>query len=183
MFERETFTVQLTDPMLYDRLRTLSAEYNLSSKYLVNLAVRRLVNDVDFVRNLRTGKVEGCSPLHPFTVKICEDRSQHVDCHLLAFQGLLIHDLLELIYDVGIAVRYRIGQHIINGHAQPIDEPHQSIQRQAPLSTFNRKGVSILTKRGIQDIITREEYKFPFKEERFLWESSKKVRTLQEPWV
>ena len=59
MFERETFTVQLTDPMLYDRLRTLTAEYNLSAEYLVNLAVRRLVNDVDFVRNLRTGKVEG----------------------------------------------------------------------------------------------------------------------------
>jgi hypothetical protein len=59
MFERETFTVQLTDPMLYDRLRTLSAEYNLSAEHLVNLAVRRLVNDVDFVRNLRTGKVEG----------------------------------------------------------------------------------------------------------------------------
>ena len=59
MFERETFTVQLTDPMLYDRLRTLSAEYDLSTEYLVNLAVRRLVNDVDFVRNLRTGKVEG----------------------------------------------------------------------------------------------------------------------------
>lgn len=59
MFERETFTVQLTDPMLYDRLRTLSAEYNLAAEYLVNLAMRRLVNDVDFVRNLRTGKVEG----------------------------------------------------------------------------------------------------------------------------
>lgn len=56
MFERETFTVQLTDPMLYDRLRTLSAEYNLSVEYLVNIAVRRLVDDVDFVRSLRTGK-------------------------------------------------------------------------------------------------------------------------------
>lgn len=56
MFERETFTVQLTDPMLYDRLRTLSAEYNLSVEYLVNMAVRRLVDDVDFVRSLRTGK-------------------------------------------------------------------------------------------------------------------------------
>ena len=59
MFERETFTVQLTDPMLYDRLRTLSAEYYLSTEYLVNLAERRLVDDVDFVRSLRTGKVEG----------------------------------------------------------------------------------------------------------------------------
>ena len=56
MFERETFTVQLTDPMLYDRLRTLSAEYDLSVEYLVNMAVRRLIDDVDFVRSLRTGK-------------------------------------------------------------------------------------------------------------------------------
>lgn len=59
MFERESFTVQLTGPMLYDRLRTLSAEYNLSTEYLVNAAVRRLTDDVDFVRSLRTGKVEG----------------------------------------------------------------------------------------------------------------------------
>ena len=56
MSERETFTVQLTDPMLYDRLRTLSAEYDLSVEYLVNMAVRRLVDDVYFVRSLRTGK-------------------------------------------------------------------------------------------------------------------------------
>lgn len=56
MFERETFTVQLTNPMLYDRLRTLSAEYNLSVEYLINIAVRRLMDDVDFIRSLRTGK-------------------------------------------------------------------------------------------------------------------------------
>lgn len=56
MFERETFTVQLTNPMLYDRLRTLSAEYDLSVEYLVNMAVQRLIDDVDFVRNLRAGK-------------------------------------------------------------------------------------------------------------------------------
>ena len=56
MSERETFTVQLTDPMLYDRLRTLSAEYDLSVEYLVNMAVRRLVDDVDIVRSLSTGK-------------------------------------------------------------------------------------------------------------------------------
>ena len=56
MSERETFTVQLTDPMLYDRLRTLSAEYDLSVEYLVNMAVRRLMDDVDFVRSLRIGK-------------------------------------------------------------------------------------------------------------------------------
>lgn len=58
MCERETFTAQITDPTLYDRLRTLSAEYDLSAEHLVNVAVRRLVNDVDFVRSLRTGKTE-----------------------------------------------------------------------------------------------------------------------------
>lgn len=59
MFERETFTVQLTSPMLFDRLRTLSAEYDLSVESLVNIAVKRLIDDVDFVRDLRTGKTGG----------------------------------------------------------------------------------------------------------------------------
>ena len=59
MFEKETFMVQLTDPMLYDRLRTLSAEYDLSVETLVNAAVKRLIEDVDFVRSLRTGKTGG----------------------------------------------------------------------------------------------------------------------------
>lgn len=54
MFEKETFTVQLTDPMLYDKLRTLSAEYDLSVESLANAAVKRLVDDIDFVRSLRT---------------------------------------------------------------------------------------------------------------------------------
>ena len=59
MFEKETFSVQLADPMLYDRLHTLSAEYDLSVESLVNVAVKRLVDDIDFVRNLRTGKTGG----------------------------------------------------------------------------------------------------------------------------
>ena len=59
MFERETFSVQLTNPMLYDRLHTLSADYSVSVEVLVNAAVKRLVDDVDFVRSLRTGKTEG----------------------------------------------------------------------------------------------------------------------------
>lgn len=56
MFEKENFTVELTSPMLYDRLRTLSAEYSVSTEQLVNVAVQRLLDDVDFVRSLRTGK-------------------------------------------------------------------------------------------------------------------------------
>lgn len=52
----EDFTFQLTDPMLYDRLRTLSAEYSVSSQMLINVAVKRLINEIDFVRSLRTGR-------------------------------------------------------------------------------------------------------------------------------
>ena len=59
MFEKERFTVQLTDPMLYDRLCTLSAEYGLSVESLVNAAVKRLADDIDFVRSLRMGKTGG----------------------------------------------------------------------------------------------------------------------------
>ena len=59
MFEKESLTVPLADPMLYDRLRTLSAEYDLSIASLVNAAVQRLIEDVDFVRSLRAGKTGG----------------------------------------------------------------------------------------------------------------------------
>lgn len=59
MFEKENFMVELTNPLLYDRLRTLSAEYSVSTEQLVNVAVQRLLDDVDFVRSLRTGKTGG----------------------------------------------------------------------------------------------------------------------------
>lgn len=49
----ESVTVQLTNHMLYDRLHTLSVEYSLSEEYLVNVAVSRLIDDVDFIRSLR----------------------------------------------------------------------------------------------------------------------------------
>ena len=55
----EDFRIQITDPMLYDRLHTLSVEYSLPVELLVNVAVKRLVNDVDFVRGLRIGQIEG----------------------------------------------------------------------------------------------------------------------------
>ena len=50
--------IELSDPMLYDRLHTLSAEYSVSVELLVNLAVRRLVDDIDSVRTLRIGKIK-----------------------------------------------------------------------------------------------------------------------------
>ena len=54
---KENFTIHVTDPMLYDRLHTLSAEYSLSVESLANAALKRLIDDVDFMRELRTGKV------------------------------------------------------------------------------------------------------------------------------
>ena len=54
----EEFTVKVTDAFIYDRLYILSAEYSVSMEYLVNVAVRHLLDDVDFVRKLRTGKTE-----------------------------------------------------------------------------------------------------------------------------
>lgn len=54
----EKFTVQLKDPMLYDRLYTLAAEYTLSVETLTNIAIKRFISDVDFVRNLRIGQID-----------------------------------------------------------------------------------------------------------------------------
>ena len=54
---KENLVIRVTNPMLYDRLHTLSAEYSLSTEFLVNVAVNRLLDDIDFVRNLRNGKV------------------------------------------------------------------------------------------------------------------------------
>ena len=58
MSDGTQFMVQLTNPMLYDRLHTLAMEYDLPIELLVNMAVKRLLDDVDFVRDLRTGKME-----------------------------------------------------------------------------------------------------------------------------
>jgi hypothetical protein len=55
---KEDFRVWITNPMTYDRLHTLSVEYSVSVELLVNLAVKRLVDDVDFVRSLRVGNIE-----------------------------------------------------------------------------------------------------------------------------
>ena len=55
----ENFMVQLTNPMLYDRVHTLSVEYSVPVELLINAAVKRLVDDVDFVRSLRSGKIDG----------------------------------------------------------------------------------------------------------------------------
>lgn len=52
----DSFSIE--NPMLCDRLHTLSAEYSMPVGTLVNLAAKRLVEDVDFVRGLRTGRIK-----------------------------------------------------------------------------------------------------------------------------
>lgn len=51
-------TVQFKNSMLYDRLHILSVEYSVSVDSLICLAVKRLLDDVELVRDLRNGKVK-----------------------------------------------------------------------------------------------------------------------------
>ena len=53
----EKTTIQLTNPLLYDRVHTLAVEYSVSAELLVNLAVKRLLDDVELIRNLREGRI------------------------------------------------------------------------------------------------------------------------------
>lgn len=50
--------IHILNPLLFDRLNILGIEYSTSINLLVNLAVQRLTNGIDFIRNLRIGKVE-----------------------------------------------------------------------------------------------------------------------------
>jgi len=47
----------IANSMLSDRLNTLAAEYSTTTKLLGNLALKRLIDDIDFMRELRSGKV------------------------------------------------------------------------------------------------------------------------------
>ena len=55
----QAYAVYLTDGLLYDRLHTLAAEYALPVEKLAELAMERLLRDVEMVRGLRNGKVPG----------------------------------------------------------------------------------------------------------------------------
>ena len=54
--KKETFAIYLTDGMLYDKLHRFAAEYSLPVEVLVNLAVKRLEDDIKLLRGLRSGK-------------------------------------------------------------------------------------------------------------------------------
>jgi hypothetical protein len=58
----EQITIQLK-PLIYDRLHTLAVEFSVTTteatkNLLVNIAVKRLLDDVELVRNLRAGKFD-----------------------------------------------------------------------------------------------------------------------------
>jgi hypothetical protein len=52
----EKITIHLVKPIIHDKLYTLAAEYNTTIDTLVNLALKRFINDVEVINNLRTGK-------------------------------------------------------------------------------------------------------------------------------
>ena len=55
----QAYAVYLTNGLLYDKLHTLAAEYTIPVEKLAELAVERLLRDVEMVRGLRNGKVPG----------------------------------------------------------------------------------------------------------------------------
>ena len=54
----EKITLYINDALLYDRLHTLATEYSVSTDLLVNIAIRRLIDDVELIRKLRAGHVK-----------------------------------------------------------------------------------------------------------------------------
>lgn len=55
---QEVIVVRISDPMLYDKILSLSVDYSVSTEFLVNVAIKKLVDDVYLVRKLRTGRTE-----------------------------------------------------------------------------------------------------------------------------
>ena len=72
--ERQAYAVYLTNGLLYDKLHTLAAEYTMPVEKLAELAVERLLRDVEMVRGLRTGKCRGHKGLCPLFLEVGKDR-------------------------------------------------------------------------------------------------------------
>jgi hypothetical protein len=51
----KTIKVEMEDYILYDRLNALAVEYATTVEQLVNISVRRLLNDLEFFWQLRRG--------------------------------------------------------------------------------------------------------------------------------
>ena len=48
----------IINPQFSDKLYTLAAEYSVSYDLLINLALKRLIDDIDLFRKLRAGEVK-----------------------------------------------------------------------------------------------------------------------------
>ena len=53
MLNDKTIKVELEDYILHDKLRTLAIEYSISIDRLVEISIERLIDDVEFFRELR----------------------------------------------------------------------------------------------------------------------------------
>lgn len=52
--EMQDFALRITNSMLYDELHRYAREYSLPVERLTELAVKRLVEDIELFRSLRT---------------------------------------------------------------------------------------------------------------------------------
>ncbi len=52
--ETQDFALHISNPMLYNELHRYAREYSLPIERLTELAIRRLVDDIELFRGLRT---------------------------------------------------------------------------------------------------------------------------------
>jgi len=57
MSSDRTIKVEIEDYIMYDKLNSLVIEYMTTVDRLVNVSIRRLIDDVEFVRELRMGNI------------------------------------------------------------------------------------------------------------------------------
>lgn len=56
MENKKIIQVELDDFMMIDKLSELSIEYSVSENYLVNIAIKKLIDDIELIRDIRNYK-------------------------------------------------------------------------------------------------------------------------------
>lgn len=56
MHNDKTIKIDLEYYIMYDKLGALAIEYNTTVNHLANIAIRRLIDDIEFFRGLRKGE-------------------------------------------------------------------------------------------------------------------------------
>ena len=54
MLNDKIIKVEITDYFLHDKLHALAVQYATTTDHLINAAIKRLIDDIEFVRELRT---------------------------------------------------------------------------------------------------------------------------------